>query len=392
MNAAEYYTDENTRETIKNTLKFPNDYFMVVILQLSPKFQLFNFYSTAEYENIKVGFYDIVKDLFNSVFNAKILPGDGNALYIILNLENPNMAEKSNDILNQINDLLKNDMDYVNLSIGKSDTYTGIEGLKSAHKEASDNLMPFYDASNRVLINRKAVKEYDFDSREESDLFTALISMNKKKIYNLLNTIFERNKTRSNYAQKQLYISLVNITLNAIKIKKMQIPDNKTENEILTECESLQLHEIKKQVSYYVDYLTQNSEDDEKSFSELSNSIVDFINENFTMTTLSIDYLADYFHISAAGISVGVKNTLGIGFHEYLTTLRITKAKELLISTDESIADICQKCGFSRQQTFYRAIKKITGMTSSEIRKQQKKSDAETDSSPDTPNAPEDEQ
>lgn len=101
----------------------------------------------------------------------------------------------------------------------------------------------------------------------------------------------------------------------------------------------------------------------------MDTSIIQYIENNYTYADLSINYLADYFHMNPSTISLTIKNALGTGFHQYISLLRVNKAKELLLTSDKSINEICTECGFASQQTFYRTFKKITGVTTSEFRK-----------------------
>lgn len=371
LNATEYFMDENTRNIIKKTLHFPNEYFMIVIIQLSPTFRMFNKYTALEYENIQSGFYSIVKDMFSDEFPIYILPGEYESLYIIVNIANEGEVEKVNNIIPEFTDLLQNDTDHVRLSVGKSKLYKGIEGLKKAHIEASNSLVLCTANSSRVLIETQNSNEFDFGCREESDLFTALLSANKKKVYELLNIIFDRNKTKPHKVQKQLYTEMMDIAFKVLNLKQLSLSEHKTNEDIKDEFVLLSLHDMKKLVMDTVDYILDSAELEEKNKSSSSPSgqaIISYIEENYTMPELSIELLADQFDMSTSGISMTIKNAIGIGFHEYLTNLRIDKAKTLLLTTDNSIAEICKECGFSSQQTFYRTFKKITGQTTSQVR------------------------
>ncbi len=54
---------------------------------------------------------------------------------------------------------------------------------------------------------------------------------------------------------------------------------------------------------------------------------------------------------------------------EYLNTLRIEKAKELLVGNKENILSIALKCGFGSLSTFYETFKKQVGTTPNKYRK-----------------------
>lgn len=372
LNATEYYIEENTRNIIKETLRFPYEYFMVLILQVSPTIQLFNHYTSQQYENIRQGLYELIKSLFDEKFPCCILLGTQEPLYIVLNIESPDKTALANDILLQIDNLIKNDLDHITLSIGKSSAYKGIEGLKKAHQEAKDNLSSRYSDTNNILLNSQSNADFDFGSREESDLFAALLSMNKQKIYEILNVTFERNKLMPDKVQKNLYCNIMSMIVNTFSLKKFDLPDSESDEVVLDDFSKLSIYDMKSTVMKYIDYLlgfNPYSADNPNNSSDVDTSIIKYIENNYTYADLSINYLADYFHMNPSTISLTVKNTLGTGFHQYISLLRVNKAKELLLTSDKSINEICDECGFASQQTFYRTFKKITGVTTSEFRK-----------------------
>lgn len=53
---------------------------------------------------------------------------------------------------------------------------------------------------------------------------------------------------------------------------------------------------------------------------------------------------------------------------KYITEIKIEKAKEMLIFTDESIGSIESKVGYSEQNYFTRLFKKFTGSTPGKFR------------------------
>ena len=53
---------------------------------------------------------------------------------------------------------------------------------------------------------------------------------------------------------------------------------------------------------------------------------------------------------------------------EYLSRLRMERAKTLLRKTDSKVIDIAFECGFSSSQYFANTFKHATGMTPSEYR------------------------
>ena len=62
------------------------------------------------------------------------------------------------------------------------------------------------------------------------------------------------------------------------------------------------------------------------------------------------------------------KNATGKTMSDYLTSLRIGKAKDLLATTGLELSDICLQCGYADQSSFIRAFKAREGMTPGKYR------------------------
>ena len=72
----------------------------------------------------------------------------------------------------------------------------------------------------------------------------------------------------------------------------------------------------------------------------------------------------------AVTLSVGFRNELDISPSDYLTTLRMEKAKELLRETNMLIGDIPLAVGYEDAHVFRRRFKQYTVMTPGQYREQ----------------------
>jgi AraC-like DNA-binding protein len=68
-----------------------------------------------------------------------------------------------------------------------------------------------------------------------------------------------------------------------------------------------------------------------------------------------------------------MKAITGSGAKEYITKIRIEKAKGLIENTDLTIAEVSDKTGFASQSYFSTAFKSNTGFTPSQYKQQNKK-------------------
>ena len=74
--------------------------------------------------------------------------------------------------------------------------------------------------------------------------------------------------------------------------------------------------------------------------------ILQFVEKNYAKYDLSLDRVANYAGTSKSQVSKLFKKHTGVGYIDYVTKLRMEKAKELLVHTDMSIKDIFQKVGY----------------------------------------------
>ena len=95
--------------------------------------------------------------------------------------------------------------------------------------------------------------------------------------------------------------------------------------------------------------------------------ILTFIQRNYKSVTL--DDLADQFHLSRPYISKYIKEKSGETFQDVLRIERLKRAKTLLKDTGKSIEKIAEEIGYDNVEHFNRLFKKTYGMTPVQYRK-----------------------
>lgn len=83
---------------------------------------------------------------------------------------------------------------------------------------------------------------------------------------------------------------------------------------------------------------------------------------------ISLDEVADHLHLNASYFSRLFKKETGITFIEYITRLKMERAKELLDGTNCSVGEICEQLGYDNQSYFIKTFKVHTGVTPVEYR------------------------
>lgn len=96
--------------------------------------------------------------------------------------------------------------------------------------------------------------------------------------------------------------------------------------------------------------------------------ILEYCAEHFT-EPITLKTIADGLFISQSYVSKLFSDKLRWGFREYINSLRINKAKELLADATLSISEIMFACGFSNQSSFNRVFQEFCGCTPREYKK-----------------------
>jgi DNA-binding response OmpR family regulator len=92
------------------------------------------------------------------------------------------------------------------------------------------------------------------------------------------------------------------------------------------------------------------------------------IGENISNPDLDQQFICRELGVSRALLYNRMKAVTGAGAKEYITKIRLEKAKSLIESTDLTIAEISEMTGFSTQSYFSTAFKGYTGKTPSQYK------------------------
>ena len=92
-----------------------------------------------------------------------------------------------------------------------------------------------------------------------------------------------------------------------------------------------------------------------------------YIDQHFR-EDISLDDLSGMYDISPFYFSKVFKTQTGVTFTDYITGVRVARARELLEGTNKSMKEICSEVGYSDPNYFSRIFKKNTGVTPTEYK------------------------
>jgi two-component system response regulator YesN len=108
--------------------------------------------------------------------------------------------------------------------------------------------------------------------------------------------------------------------------------------------------------------------DEENHDSMLADEILKYIDECYADANITLQCISDNFNLSISKISRTFKKKYNTTIMQYIDSLRMEKAKQLLRDTEMLIKDIIEECGYNDFSNFMRKFKNIEGITPSEYR------------------------
>ena len=110
------------------------------------------------------------------------------------------------------------------------------------------------------------------------------------------------------------------------------------------------------------DYLEENTYKNDVVFAAIT-----YVNANLE-NDISLVSVAQHVNMNPSYFSHYFKKHVNMNFVDFLTNLRIERAKQILRCDDMSILDICYVVGYKNQTHFYNVFKTLTGVTPAQYR------------------------
>lgn len=99
------------------------------------------------------------------------------------------------------------------------------------------------------------------------------------------------------------------------------------------------------------------------------NEIVSYINNNYSIPTLTLKEVSDHFGFNMSYLSTAFKENMSMSFNKYLNEIRMQKAISLLNSESVSIKTIALSVGFTDPLYFSKKFLRRVGVTPTEYKK-----------------------
>lgn len=269
-------------------------------------------------------------------------------------------------------------------SIGVGSIKYGSEKLNSSYDEAKTALNQKYlEGNNRVFYFEKLKssepgKGLDMKDLDYSELLKAVIEGHKEKMDSCLLKLIQITgfMGKDSYAYGLMITG--NVFTETLKIldesgsDSMEVLGNPMSvYEKITSRQTMEemFQELRINLDVIQKHLTlKSSGGNEALFQKIRN----WMNNQYRLPRINLQSAAEEFNISQGHLCSIFSNYSDDTFTEYLTTLRINKACELIMSSDYMVYEIAYKVGYSNPTYFNSVFKKKTGLSPGQYKKKNK--------------------
>lgn len=362
---------------------------------LSGDFDLDNFKQVLELLDVNFEFskhYLVLLELENQTYNNEIKRQLEESLdlinmkKIISNINEKRILIIINTMIN-INEIYglisqmhdKFNQNNIKLTISLSDTFEDLESIQENYDKVQKQLeYKFFVGKNKVLshmVPQQIDKNIFYDKSLEKQLLNYLKKQNEEEACSSLRKLTEglkgslKNIDYIKYVYFQVCLNIIEqmtnfgFSLKDVEITNREIFAGINEANTLDEMYNFIDEIIRKCIRLFSKLNVMQND-------TIINKVKEYINNNYS-EDLSLERIAEYVYLSPGYLSTLFKVETGITVFDYLTNLRMEKAKEFLLTTNIKIQDIAIKVGYNSSQSFIRYFKKYYNITPNQFRKKQ---------------------
>lgn len=254
------------------------------------------------------------------------------------------------------------------------DMLKGIPGLRIGVSAPAGSFEKFHIALRQarvVLPHLAEIRIFDGSLPEgktiswiqHERLYQSILSNDADKTLNILGVI------RQQTSQADAWINYYNILfILRCVIDELQLPlsdrDLPTYNPGLLATENIDsLESFVRMMFVHIRERSGHGKIDEQEL------LLKYIQENFQDPNICLTSCADFLNVSERKICDLMKQASSLTFSEYLLTVRMKRATDLLESGQKNVKEVGMLCGYTAESTFFRVFKKYYGITPTQYRK-----------------------
>lgn len=375
-------SDEKIIDKLKDLEISMNRFCIAIVIQMDDYYSVMHDLDKNQQRTLLGSFYDLSKEFAGDGYLLHKFTGDlGELIICISAIDNHILKTVKQNILIGLREQADLENRYT-VTAGIGLIQPSLATLSDSFSQAMESLnYKFIIGENKDIyferltgadIKQNRSKEFDFDME---NLTTQIGLCNKNEVSSAIKVLLEKvikNQVFSIHHVQMIitdiYLSSIRTlassggTINEVFTNAVDVYENMMEKET---AEKL-IIEVNSVLSRIMDYILLKRDG---KYDHIIVRAKSFISKNFNRSDLSLNEVASASNMSSCYFAVIFKQEVGKTFIEYLTLIRIEKAKELLTISGMRSYEISYKIGYENPTYFSSIFKRTTGLTPTEYRK-----------------------
>ena len=278
--------------------------------------------------------------------------------------------------LNKLIKLIKTYLSF-NITIGVGRPFSGFDGIRKSYLEGISATRANYEMESSKIIYYDEIsskdKKYIFYSAETNEVILKhLRNSDIQEIENVIAATYRelRQKNTLHEFADMIYQGLMSLLFSYIYQAGLQIQDIFGEKSLIVN--RLKEKDLDKQFYTLIEFYKKTTSFTKRFQNTRSYTIargaMEYIEENYQRDNLSVKDIATSQYINETYLRTIFKKETGMAVNEYITKVRLEKAKTLLKTTEYRLSHIAELVGYCDASYLSKIFKKVVGVNPSQYR------------------------
>lgn len=373
-------TDEQSgdiRSVLAKQLGFVHDHYVCFVISVDFRHEFYDDFQDVERIIIQSKLKKMIGGLLYGSTAFYVLEYQPHLYMVVANTGSEADRDDIERKLLQMMQMFRYDALYCRINAGIGQTYAGLEGITKSYRDALTAMLSVGASDHFKIVRARDLHiQYSvtYAFADETRLLALLKAGDLEGIADMIEKMTRELALRnvSFDERNSLLHELYNTGRRFLMERGLQ-PE-----QFVSEREREQLvrpgehpHALEERKRQLIDFFGRIAAFVAKKQTHKSHSLASLIQEyveaNYT-SDLSLENIAEEMDISVKYASRVFKDKFGVNLTDYISGLRVAKAKELLSQTNMSIQDISENLGYFSRTTFLRTFKKLEGISPQEFR------------------------
>ncbi|TXK77637.1 AraC family transcriptional regulator [Paenibacillus sp. N3.4] len=371
------WAHQETLDQVLNDIGFKGDSYLCCCFMFHYKERFYRDIEEADRLLIQEKMKKLLWGIMQQHVNCYLMEYEHNFYVCMVNLKQEADNQRLVLALDHIKKTFEYDMIYTELIIGLGKTYSKVSDMAKSYSDAITAMDQRKDHSDMAIADAVGLtieQNYFYSFLDEKKIVNGLKAGNVDVIIAEVDSLIQANKSRGvSYAYLgALLVELWNTGIRYVNERQLDI------HILLTEAEYAVLanknitpneftDRVHRLINFYERIVAETLTKGERRTGTVTSFITTFIENNYAKD-IYLESIANEIGLSAKYVSRLFKETTGTSITDYISIIRMAKAKELLTETELKINEIAERIGMNSRTTFLRMFKKHEGISPADYR------------------------